>query len=86
MTYKSISATDPWPDVCPDPEELSHEELLCILEIWPHAYLSPWERDFCESIHERVLDGRDLTQKQFDVLNRGLFRLLWDSDPALWEE
>jgi hypothetical protein len=86
LTYKSISETDPWPDKCPNPEDLSRRELITFFENWEHAPLTQWEVDFVESLHERMLDGLWPTQKQFDLLNKGLFKRLWDNDPALWED
>lgn len=86
MTYKSIRDKDPWPHTCPEPRDLTREELLSILENYTSAYLTSWEHDFCESICERVKDGRWLTERQYEMLDKGLFKLLWDSDPALWED
>jgi hypothetical protein len=84
VSYRSISKIDPWPDGPPEIESLSSEELCAILENAPYAYLSPWERSFCESIKSRLELGRTLTESQLEVFGRGLFHRLIDNDPDLW--
>lgn len=86
MTFKSISAHDPWNDKCPDPRALSAQELLCFVEDWAHASLAEYEAQFCASLCERLKSGKMLTDKQYEFLSRrNLFVRLWDADPALWE-
>ena len=89
MSYTSISAADPWPDACPPVEDLSERELLAFLEDAPFAPLSNWEREFCLSIERQLLNPRyrrrGLSKKQAAVFNKGLLKVLWENDPALWE-
>jgi hypothetical protein len=84
MTFKSIADTDPWPLKCPDPDDLEIQELLAFLEDHTHVELSDWEVTFCESITKRLQYGLRPTDKQIEILKRGLFKRLWDNDPALW--
>ncbi len=86
MTFKSIASEDPWPFKCPDPSELEIQELLAILEDHTHVELSEWESAFCESIVRRLGYGLRPTEKQIELLGRGLFKKLWDNDPALWQD
>jgi hypothetical protein len=84
VSYRSLFKIDPWPDDYPLIENLSCEELCSILDNAPYAYLSSWEQDFCESIKDQLESGRELSERQLDVFNRGLFHRLVDNDPDLW--
>ena len=84
MSYRSLFKVDPWPDGYPDIEDLSSEELCSILDNAPYAYLSVWEQDFCDSIKYRLGSGQELSERQLEVFNQGLFRRLVDNDPDLW--
>lgn len=86
MGYKDHFDKDPWPDECPDPALLSPKELLAIVGCWPHAELSSWEQNFCGSLEQRLKKHQEPSEKQVEVLQKhGLFRRLYDADPALWE-
>ncbi|MBF0509270.1 MAG: hypothetical protein HQK57_10145 [Deltaproteobacteria bacterium] len=39
-----------------------------IKESWD--YLTPWEQDFAQGVHDRILTGRQLSEKQRTVIDR----------------
>jgi hypothetical protein len=86
MTFKSIADTDPWPLKCPDPDDLEIQELLSFVEDYGHASLSDWECDLCQSLLGQLRRGKRPSDKQYEILARGLFKKLWDNDPNLWVE
>lgn len=65
-------------------EELSEDELIEVLELHPHAYCSAWESDFCESLVSRLHNGIPLTDRQIEILEKGLLKRLQENDPLLW--
>ena len=66
-------------------EELSTEELIEVLGLWPFAYCSLWEEGFCESLKQQLECGRRLSERQIEILNKGLLYRLQDNDPHLWD-
>lgn len=66
-------------------EELSREQLIEVLKLWPYAYCSVWEKDFCMSIIAQLEAGRRLSERQIEILDKGLLYRLQDDDPLLWD-
>ena len=76
---------DPWPVKPPRAAELSREDLRQFLKIAEESTaFSEWEKKFCDSLQKQLRGGRDVSEAQYSVLNRGLLRRLWDNDPELW--
>jgi hypothetical protein len=72
-------------DKHPTFEELSTEELIEILGLWPFAYCNAWERDFCVSLGQQLQRGRTLSERQIEILKKNLLYRLQDNDPHLWD-
>lgn len=66
-------------------DEMSQEQLIEVLGLWPYAYCSPWEKDFCQSLLFQLEAGRRLSDRQIEILNKGLLYRLQDDDPLLWD-
>jgi hypothetical protein len=66
-------------------DEMSREQLIEVLGLWPFAYCSGWERDFCMSLILQLEAGRRLSDRQIEILNKGLLFRLQDNDPHLWD-
>lgn len=66
-------------------EDMDDDELIEVLELWPHAYCSAWEENFCQSIIEQLQAGRTLSERQIEILDGGLLYRLQDNDPLLWD-
>ena len=77
---------DLWNHGPPHLEFLFRHELIAFLKIAiDHSAFEEWEQSFCESCADRLRYGRPLTERQEDVLRRGLLKKLWDNDPTLWD-
>lgn len=66
-------------------DDLTEEELIEILSLYQYAHCSDWETDFCRSLVARLQGGKQLTERQVEILNRGLLTRLQDNDPLLWD-
>lgn len=87
MTYKTLYALDPWPDKCPELDDLTTTELLTFLENAEDGHgITDWEQAFCRSIRNQLWKGWTLSEKQRDVFEKGLLKKLWNADPELWRD
>ena len=66
-------------------EEMSREQLIEVLGLWRFAYCSTWEKDFCQSLLFQLEAGRTLSDRQIEILSKGLLYRLQDDDPLLWD-
>lgn len=86
MTFKEISPIDPWPETCPRAHRLTTRELQSFLSNRNHCELSLWEESFLDTVESMLRHGRELSEGQLKVLDKGLLRQLWSNDPEHWRE
>jgi hypothetical protein len=82
-----VLTPDRWSERCPLWQEASRAEQADLLKVaWKvQDVLTPWEQDFLARANRDLMSYGRLRPRQIEVLDAGLLKKLWGSDPALWE-